>query len=177
GPLARAYYFRQAKLSGDEQEERSLLFGRATEGLRPNRPYRWAGTGGMDSLLELPVTTMPFARVPIHLSYLIMAYQVNPTLAKVYERAALRLCRVTGTGPSILMHPLDLLDTRDAPGLEFFPAAAYPAEKKRDIARRFLNSFQEKFDVVGTGAHARHLQARDLPMRDPQSLAVPDGTD
>ena len=40
GPLARAYYFRSAKLSPDERQQRARLFGRARDGLRPVHPYR-----------------------------------------------------------------------------------------------------------------------------------------
>ncbi len=41
GPLARAYYFWTAKLSKEEREKRSYLFGSLREGLRPNKPYHW----------------------------------------------------------------------------------------------------------------------------------------
>src|SRR3712207_8039087 len=49
--------------------KREALFGRFSDGLRPNAPYSWR----LDehSLVELPVTTMPFVRVPIHLSYVL----------------------------------------------------------------------------------------------------------
>lgn len=169
GPLARAYYFRSTQLNADEQEERSLLFGRASEVKRPNRPYLWQSN---PDVLELPVTTMPFFRVPIHLSYLITAHQINPRLAGVYERMALRLCRLSGTQPSILMHPLDLIDTADAPGLEFFPAAEFPAARKTAIAERLIRRLQESFTLVGTGVHAEKLRAGRLSHKDPASLAV-----
>ena len=42
GPLARAYYFRTAKLTAEQRAERELLFGTWADGRRAVRPYRWA---------------------------------------------------------------------------------------------------------------------------------------
>ncbi len=41
GPLARAYYFLSARLSGAERTQRKLLFGRVWEGCRPLGPHWW----------------------------------------------------------------------------------------------------------------------------------------
>src|SRR5205085_9240040 len=100
GPLARAYYFATSKLSADQKKERALLFGKMGEGFRPLKPYRWALDAGR--LTEIPVTTMPIFKIPLHLSYLIYLGCYSRTLAKSYFRWALRLCRVTGTAPSLL---------------------------------------------------------------------------
>ena len=62
GPLARAYYFFNARLSADDKARRRLLFGSLGEGLRPLRPYAWQLSEG--TLLEIPVTTMPIVRAP-----------------------------------------------------------------------------------------------------------------
>ena len=42
GPLARAYYFRTAKLTAEQRAERELLYGTWSDGRRAVRPYRWA---------------------------------------------------------------------------------------------------------------------------------------
>jgi protoporphyrinogen oxidase/peptidoglycan/xylan/chitin deacetylase (PgdA/CDA1 family) len=165
GPLARAYYFRSAKLSAAERARRRALFGSAAEGLRPVGPYRWRTATGQ-GLVELPVTTMPLARIPIHVSYLLHAHQVNPRLARAYLETALRTCRLAGVGPSILLHPLDLLDAADAPGLEFFPGMALPAAEKRRLLDHVLSRLTRDFEVVGTGEHARRLAGRPLPVHD-----------
>jgi peptidoglycan/xylan/chitin deacetylase (PgdA/CDA1 family) len=155
GPLARAYYFRSTALSKSEREERGALFGAASEALRPVHPYRWRRPDGTDRLLELPVTTVPLLRVPLHVSYLIQLHQVSPRLARSYFRTAMAACRLRGVGPSLLLHPLDLLDGRDAPRLQFFPGMGLPAQQKVDVLHETLRVLAESFRIVGTAEHAR----------------------
>ena len=112
GPLARAYYFFTARLDPEEKRQRSRLFGGFCEGFRPVRPYRWDVDGS--ELIEIPVTTMPIFRLPIHVSYLLYLARFSRGLALAYFRSALLLCRATGVAPSLLLHPLDLLDKQDA---------------------------------------------------------------
>jgi peptidoglycan/xylan/chitin deacetylase (PgdA/CDA1 family) len=168
GPLARAYHFRSAQLTPEQRREREDLFGGAAEALRPVRPYRWRGEGAA-SLVEIPVTTMPLARVPIHGSYLIQLHSYAPRLARAYLSTALRLCRLRGIAPSMLLHPTDLLDRRDAPRLEFFPGMSVPAADKERLMSWVLESMRRHFEVVGTGEHARRLRDsaldRSRPLR------------
>jgi peptidoglycan/xylan/chitin deacetylase (PgdA/CDA1 family) len=158
GPLARAYYFRTASLTPEQRVERSRLFGSARDGLRPVHPYRWVTEDGK-SLLELPVTTMPIARLPVHMSYLLHLHQMSPKLARAHFAMAIRACLLRGVGPSILLHPLDLLDASDAPRLEFFPGMALHAAEKVAVVGWALGQLQRQFDVVGTGEHASRLTA------------------
>lgn len=153
GPLARAYYLRASGLGADERKQREALFGAAGDGLRPIHPYRWRPHG----LLELPVTTVPVARIPMHVSYLIHLHGFSPSLARVFFRSALAACRLRGVGPSLLLHPLDLLDARHAPGLEFFPGMALDAREKARVVAWALEEMRARFDVVGTGEHARRV--------------------
>src|SRR4051794_39093063 len=62
GPIARMIYFRSTKLDPQQRAERADLFGHASEALRPLRPYRWETSSG---LVEIPVTVLPGARVPM----------------------------------------------------------------------------------------------------------------
>src|SRR5262249_35025007 len=68
-PLARALYFATTKLSPEQRRERRALGGTVRDGFRPLRPYRWQMGNG--TLIEVPVTTMPVLRVPIHFTYLL----------------------------------------------------------------------------------------------------------
>jgi peptidoglycan-N-acetylglucosamine deacetylase len=159
GPAARAYYFRAASLSAAERQQRALLFGRARDGLRPIHPYRWSGA---DELVEIPVTTFPLLRIPMHFSYVLYLHGYSPALARRYFRAAVRTCSARSLGPSLLLHPLDLLDGSDAPGVGFFPGMGLPAAEKLKVISWCLGELTGQFEVVGTGEHARALKTMQL---------------
>lgn len=165
GPLARAYYLRTAKLSAQDRHARDALFGKFSEGFRPLSPYRWRTTAG--SLLEIPVTTMPFFRVPMHASYVLYLGAVAPRLAVPYFEAALALCRLTRTQPSLLLHPLDFLGRDDAPDLSFFPSMNVDAESKLSLLSDVLGAYARHWDVVTMRRHAETVTRRDdLPVAD-----------
>jgi hypothetical protein len=155
GPLARAYYFAKSSLSSEQSAQRKALFGSAKEGFRPLKPYRWQTPSG--PLTEIPVTTMPLARVPIHLSYVLYLATYSRAVALLYWNIALTLCRITGTHPSLLLHPLDFLGREDAPELAFFPAMQSPAAPKLEVAREVLRRFARHFTVVPMRNHAQTL--------------------
>lgn len=158
GPLARIYHNRSVP-SGPASDARRDLFGPATDALAPIHPYRWADAGG---LIELPVTTMPLLRVPIHGSYLLQLHQISPRLARAHLGAALRLCRARGLGPSLLLHPTDVLDRREAPGMDFFPGMAVPGSRKVALLGWVLHALRSRFEVVGTGEHVARIEGSGL---------------
>jgi hypothetical protein len=151
GPLARAYHNRTAPSSGSGGG-RDELFGGFGRVWAPNTPYRWR-TGAGTGLVELPVTTMPLLRVPIHGSYLLRLHQISPRCARGYFAMAVRLCRALGVGPSLLLHPTDVLGGSEAAGMEFFPGMAVPAGPKVALLGWVLSVLRRHFDVVGTGEH------------------------
>jgi Polysaccharide deacetylase len=162
GPIARAYHYRSATAADGKipgEAEPADLFGPVSDVRAPLRPYRWRGPAGSPGLVELPVTTMPLLRVPIHGSYLLQLHQVSPRAARVYFATALGLCRLRGVSPSLLLHPTDVLDRREAPGMDFFPGMAVPGPEKVRLMDRVLGALCRRFDVVGTGAHAARVAA------------------
>ncbi len=165
GPLARLYYFRTSKLDEEEMEKRKELFGGFGEGRRPLKPYLWA-LAGERRLLEIPVTTIPVLKTPFHLSYLLYLSRFSRALMSAYLETALRLCRWTGTEPSFLLHPLDLLGPEQAPELAFFPGMELPAEHKRSVFQAVLERLRRSFEVVPMGEHAARALARPLPVRE-----------
>lgn len=157
GPLARAYHNRAAPPTG-EGSARNELFGGFSRVWAPNKPYRWR-TGSSAGLVELPVTTMPLLRVPIHGAYLLRLHQISPRLARGYFATAVRLCRMYGVGPSLLLHPTDVLGGSEAPGMEFFPGMAVPPGQKIALLGWVLSALRRHFDVVGTGEHVSRARA------------------
>jgi len=166
GPLARLYYFMKSNLSKAELKTRKALFGKFSDGFRPLKPYRWKTGAG--ELTEIPVTTMPLFKVPIHASYVLYLSCYSAGLAMFYFRCALLLCRLTGTQPSILLHPLDFLGGDDERDLSFFPAMNLPGAKKMALMGRILGMLQEQFEVVPMGEHARRAALWNLKVREPR---------
>lgn len=164
GPLARAYYFRTAKLDDQSSGRRKKLFGTLRDVVRPIGPYAW-DLDGRRRLTEIPVTTMPFLRVPIHLSYVLYLSLYSPSLARAYFRLALWLCRITGVAPSILMHPLDFLGGDEVPDLGFFPAMKADGALKRQRVASYLDLLRRWFRVEPMGVHESEAKARGLQVR------------
>jgi hypothetical protein len=153
GPIARAYYFATAKMTPQEREQRKALFGSVRDAFRPLKPYM-VDTGS-GSLLELPVTTFPGVRLPIHFSYVLYLAERSELAAMTYFRTAMKACRAGGVQPSLLLHPLDFLVADDVPSLAFFPAMHMARDRKRRVLDAALKAFAAQFEIVGTGEHAR----------------------
>ena len=152
GPIARLYYFFTSNLSREERADRKQLFGKFFEGFRSLRPYLWQEFDR--PLVEIPVTTMPLLKLPIHVSYLLYLGQYSPRLADAYFRFALTLCRFTRVEPSILLHPLDFLGGDDERDLSFFPAMNLPARRKLAIVGRALDTLTQHYRVTTMSEHA-----------------------
>jgi hypothetical protein len=172
GPFARTYYFLTAQLSSRQRAERKQLFGNWTEGLRLVRPYWWQI--GSQRLLEIPVTTLPLLRTPIHVSYLLFLRQFSRALAWGYWRFAMELCRLTGVQPSLLLHPLDFLGGDEEPDLAFFPAMRMRGAEKSAFVRDVLADFARQFQVVPLAEQAAALISQDnLPVRSAPEWSPP----
>ena len=165
GPLSRWYYFRTSKLNEQQKRERARLFGGFREGLRPLQTYRWRT--GDHELIEIPVTTAPLVRTPIHCSYLLYLSRFSQSLARFYLGTALSMCRVLGIEPSLLLHPLDFLGGDDVKRLAFFPAMELGAEIKLRRVSEYLDILARGFEVVTMSKHAEHASRRHLQVRQP----------
>ncbi len=163
GPLARTYYFWTAKLTPQEREQRKGLFGHFADGARPNKPYQWSLPDGR-RLLEIPVTTLPVARTPFHFSYLAYLARFSEALMMAYLHTAITACRITGTEPSFLLHPLDVIGGDQAPELAFFPGMQISSAQKTRLLLRVLRALGRHFELVPMGVHADRILARD-PIR------------
>lgn len=160
-PLARAYYFfKSPEMSEEEREKRKKLFGKFSDGFQSLKPYKWQI--GEKTLIEIPVTTLPVFKTPIHASYVIYLATFSKALARTYWKTALEMCRITGTPLSLLLHPLDFLSGDDAPELKFFPAMNLPIEEKLEFVSEILESFAGKFEVINMREHAEAIAAENL---------------
>jgi peptidoglycan/xylan/chitin deacetylase (PgdA/CDA1 family) len=160
-PLARAYYFfKSPEMSDEEREKRKKLFGKFSDGFQSLKPYKWQI--GDKSLVEIPVTTLPVFKTPIHASYVIYLSTFSKSLARAYWKTAVEMCKMSGTQLSLLLHPLDFLSGEDAPELKFFPAMNLPVEKKLEFVSEILEIFAEKFEIVNMRQHAGIVRSESI---------------
>ena len=132
--------------------------GKLAEGFR--HPHAERGQTPAGPGLEIPVTTFPVAKVPIHLSYLLYRSCYSPWLARRYFQAFILACKLTRTQPSLLLHPLDFMGNDDVQGLDFFPAMKIPGQVKLAWATVFLRMYAKHFNVLPMGRHAKEIMAK-----------------
>ena len=157
GPLARTYYFFRSRLSKEQSEDRANLFGSFADGFRRLKPYKWSTAKG--EIIEIPVSTIPIIRSPFHFSYLLFLAKYSETLATMYFRLALSMCKLTRTNPSLLLHPLDFLGGDEIEELSFFPGMDLDGAFKRKFCSRMLGIYAKNFNVLPMGQRAAELQA------------------
>lgn len=170
-PIARAYYFfKSPEMSDEEREKRKKLFGKFSDGFQSLKPYKWQI--GEKELTEIPVTTLPVFKTPIHASYVIYLSTFSKFAARNYWKTALKMCKAFGVQPSLLLHPLDFLSGEDAEELKFFPAMNLPVEKKLEFVSEILEIYTNEFEVVDMQTHANSVKRGNLQMRKMEELAV-----
>ncbi len=150
GPLARAYYRAKNPTLGPDRERVRDLFGSFRDGRRPLKPYRWSV--GDTSICELPVTTFPLFRMPIHLTYINFLADHSPLLARVYFRSALACCRMFGTTPSLLLHAADFIGSNDDDCPQFLPGMKRSSEEKIAFLHNILLCYAGNFGVTALGS-------------------------
>lgn len=166
GPIARMYYFLHSGLGRSERDKRKQLFGEWNAGFQRLRPYWWRMSEtkcvptrdpGLGEILEIPVTTMPWLKVPIHLSYVMYLATYSKTIAKSYFYNAMRFCWLNRVQPSLLLHPLDFLGNDDETALSFFPGMNLGSHIKLDVARDVLGWMSRRFECVTMMEHAESI--------------------
>lgn len=157
-PLARFYFLSSTDLTEEELDRRKGLYGKWTDGFRSNKAYEWVCDDV--HVVEIPVTTMPFLKVPIHASYILYLSTWSSGLGLAYFKFALRMCRLTATLPSILLHPLDFIGRDDTDSLSFFPAMRLESDVKLVIMREMFGLLASHHRLVTMSEHAAHVRAR-----------------
>jgi peptidoglycan-N-acetylglucosamine deacetylase len=162
GPLARTYHFATSKLDRAGRVRQKDLFGSFSDGLRPLRPFHWEL--GKERLIEIPVTTMPLLRLPLHMTYVNFIADRSPRLAEAWFRAGLALCRGRGIAPSILLHATDFIGADDSGCPGFLPGMRRSSGAKVALLERLLRSVRERFEIRPLGEFAEVAASR-APLR------------
>jgi hypothetical protein len=167
GPIARVYYFWKSDLTKEERATRKGLFGSFQDGFRPLRPYNWKLPSG-ETLLEIPVTTIPILKTPFHLSYLLYLSGISYRLMDTYLNLAINLCKLKGIQPSFLLHPLDLIGGDQVPRLRFFPGMDIRGERKIELFHHVMEKLGKSFHLMHMSAHADQIADATLAVRTPR---------
>jgi hypothetical protein len=158
GPIARMYYFWKSDLSRQEKKDRKELFGKFSEGFRKLKPY-YHNLNGNKRIMEIPVTTIPVIKIPFHLSYLLYLSGISMSLMKAYLAFAIRMCQITNTQPSFLLHPLDLIGGDKITQLKFFPGMNINSEKKTRVFREVIGHLKKHYKIVPMSEHYTFLSS------------------
>ena len=165
GPLARMYYFWAADLNREQKDRRESIYGKFRDGLKPIKPYFWELDSGKQ-ILEIPVSTIPIVKSPFHLSYLIYLSRISEHLMTLYLKTAIVLCKLTGTEPSFLLHPLDLLGGDRVSELAFFPGMDLSTNYKVNLFEKVIKMLSKHFELINMKSHAQQIVKRlSLPIK------------
>lgn len=154
GPISRFYYFLSGKFTPEQKKERKFLFGGFKNGFMPNKPFLWE-IDAKSKMLEIPITTMPYLKLPIHLSYLIYLNGICTDLMSSYLTMTLGLCKMNKIGMSFLLHPLDIMDAKQIPELAFFPGMKISWKKKIILFKDILRKISDYYCLVNMETYAK----------------------
>lgn len=156
GPVARLYYsMTLGRLPQKERQKREQLFGEVNNGFLPIQPFMWQLEDKL--LLEIPVSTLPFLRIPFHFSYILWIARFSRLAAINYFKMGLNLCLGCDLTPSFLLHPLDFLGEEDAPQLHFFPGMDLDKKYKLAVLRDCFRLIHDCYDVIPMSRQAHNL--------------------
>jgi hypothetical protein len=161
GPIARTMFRARAAASDDHALRLGGLFGEARDVLWPLKPFCWSLHAGA-RLMELPVTTVPIVRTPLHHSYVAYLASFSESLAMSYIVSALHLCRLTRTSVSYLVHPTDLVGADAVPALRFFPGMGLSTTRKQQLLRRVLARLSTDRALVSLGTALETVEPSTL---------------
>ena len=63
------------------------------------------------------------------------------------------MCRLTGTEPSILLHPLDFIGQDDTKDLSFFPAMRVDSGLKIEVMHGMFNLLKKHYQLTTMQGH------------------------
>lgn len=162
GPLARAYQHFKSSLTAEEKAAQANLYGGFRNACSSLNPFAWQLQ--QTRLIELPVTTLPLLRLPIHMTYINFIADRSPALARTYFKLALALCKIRGVSPSLLLHASDFLGHDDDFELHIIPGMRRSAAEKIALLDELLHHCQQHYSLMPLAQFAEQLgNAAALP--------------
>ena len=78
-------------------------------------------------------------------------------LMKLYLNTAIRMCKITNTPISFLLHPLDLIGGDQITQLAFFPGMNVTSTKKVAIFKKVISCLTQHYEIVNMNTHHSYL--------------------
>lgn len=165
GALARHWHIRRARHLGTQVSLTHAAYGSAAMRL-PLKPYAWKLRGG--SLIEVPITTLPGLRIPLHGTYLQFLADRSTMLAHSYVRLAIALCKRALIAPHYLLHATDFIGADDPFECSFLPGMQRPWRHKVRLLSTLVQRLQDRFTLLRIDHYVTALAAGgELPTRSP----------
>ena len=127
----------------------------------PNEPFYFKINENR-KILEIPITTIPFVKLPFHMSYLIYLYNHSKMFMLYYLHFAIIMLKLYRVQPSFLLHPLDIIGGDKIEGLKFFPGMEISSENKVRIFKTVLKILQRNFHVVNMQNFTNFLNTHEI---------------
>ena len=172
GALARRWQARRADALGTQAALAADTYGSSASARLPLRPYVWALQGG--PLVEVPVTTLPGLRIPIHGTYLQHLADLSSVAARAYMVAVLGACKLARVAPHYLLPATDFIGCDDALDCAFLPGMRRPWRAKLALLTTLVDRLRASFVLMPIDAYVAGLGgAADLPTFPADQLGVP----
>ena len=145
GALSRRWQQRRARSLGQKIELPADAHGHAARAL-PLVPHHWSLSSSPDrALVEVPITTLPGLRVPLHGTYLQHLADFSPALARTYARAAMAWCATAKVAPHLLLHATDFIGADDGLPCGFLPGMRRPWRDKVALLDVAITAMKARF--------------------------------
>lgn len=170
GALARRWQAQRARGLGRQAQMADDAFGTRAAWRQPLHPHTWALAGG--ALVEVPVTTLPGLRLPLHGTYLQHLADHSPAAARAYATCALALCRHTSTDVHFLLHGTDFIGADDALDTGFLPGMRRPWRAKVALLDVVVERLRAHFELTTMGDYVDGLRGDLRCVNLPSALAA-----
>jgi peptidoglycan-N-acetylglucosamine deacetylase len=118
---------------------------------------------------EIPVSTMPGLRLPVHWTYINFLAEISPGLALSWIDLHIALCRGRRLAPVLLLHATDVIGADDPCCPAFMPGMRLTSADKAALLRKGLARYCRHFAL---GSIANLIEGipkhRALPLRAPE---------
>ena len=171
GALARRWQARRASALGTRPALAADTYGSSASGRLPLRPYTWELAAG--PLIEVPVTTLPGLRIPVHGTYLQHLADFSSLAARASMVALVNGCKVARVAPHYLLHGTDFIGCDDPLDCAFLPGMRRPWRAKLALLTALVLRLRASYELMPIDAYVATLGAPgDLPKFPTDQLGV-----